>query len=191
MLTSPISLLFKSKSIKQHFNGQSDGRDVNLLFSKRRRDTCWTPQNAPIPIRSMPILERLSSYKVMQTCIEYIESSQSLDCLVCVNAYILSTSIDKWIYRLLFRVIKPCNLLYGGLIKYTLPWRRYERDGVSNHRCLDCLLNRLFRRTSKKISKLHVTGLCAGYSPTACEFPAQRASNAKKVSIWLSHNEYE
>ena len=32
--------------------------------------------------------------------------------------------------------------------------------GVSNHQAHDCLLNRLFRRISKKTSKLRVTGLC-------------------------------
>ena len=35
----------------------------------------------------------------------------------------------------------------------------------------------------KKISKLRVTGLCAGNSPAAGEFPAQMASNAENVSI--------
>ena len=33
---------------------------------------------------------------------------------------------------------------------YSLQWRHNERDGVSNHRRLDYLLNRLFRCTSKK-----------------------------------------
>ena len=58
-----------------------------------------------------------------------------------------------------------------------------ERDGVSNHRRLDGLLNRLFRRRSKKTSKLRVTGLCVGNSPLTGEFPSQRASNAENVSI--------
>ena len=40
------------------------------------------------------------------------------------------------------------------------------------------------KRRSKKTSKLRVTGLCAGNSPVTGEFPAQRASNAEKVSIW-------
>ena len=44
-------------------------------------------------------------------------------------------------------------------------------------------LNRLFRRTSKKTSKLRVTGLCVGNSPGAGEFPAQMASYAENVSI--------
>ena len=38
---------------------------------------------------------------------------------------------------------------------------------------------RIFRRRSKKTSKLRVTGLCAGNSPVTSEFPAQRASKRK------------
>ena len=40
-----------------------------------------------------------------------------------------------------------------------------------------------FRRRSKKISKLRVPGLCKGNSPMTGESPAQKASNAEKVSI--------
>ena len=47
----------------------------------------------------------------------------------------------------------------------TLRWRHNGRDGVSNHQPHDGLLNPLFRRRSKKISKLCVTGLCVGNSP--------------------------
>ena len=64
-----------------------------------------------------------------------------------------------------------------------------ERDGVSNHQCLDCLLNCLFRRRSKKKSKLRITGLCEGNSPVTSEFPSQRASYAENVSIWQRHHE--
>ena len=46
-----------------------------------------------------------------------------------------------------------------------LQWRHNERGVVSNHRHLDGLLNPLFRRGSKKTSKLRVAGLCAGNSP--------------------------
>ena len=72
----------------------------------------------------------------------------------------------------------------------TLQWRHDERGGVSNHQPHDCLLNRLFRRRSKKTSKLRVTGLCAGNSPVIGEFPAQMASNAENVSIWWRHHEF-
>ena len=44
-------------------------------------------------------------------------------------------------------------------------WRHNERDTFSNNRRFDCLLNCWFRRTSKKTSKLRVTGLCVGNSP--------------------------
>ena len=53
---------------------------------------------------------------------------------------------------------------------------------------LTIFLNRLFRRRSKKTSKLRVTGLCAGNSPVAGEFPAQMANNAEIVSIWWRHH---
>ena len=61
-------------------------------------------------------------------------------------------------------------------------------DGVSNYRRLECFINRLFRRRSKKTSNLRVTGLFEGNSPVTKEFPAQRASNAENVSIWWRHH---
>ena len=74
----------------------------------------------------------------------------------------------------------------------TSPWtitvRHNGHNGVSNHQPHGCLLNRLFRRGSKKTSKLRVIGLCAGNSPVAGEFPAQRASNEENISIsWRHH----
>ena len=47
----------------------------------------------------------------------------------------------------------------------TLQWRHNEPHGAENHWHLDCLLNRLSRRKSKKTSKLRVTGLCEGNPP--------------------------
>ena len=54
---------------------------------------------------------------------------------------------------------------------YALRWRHNGRDSVSHHQPHDCLLNRLFRHRSKKTSKPHVTGLCAGNSPGPVNFP--------------------
>ena len=71
---------------------------------------------------------------------------------------------------------------------FPLQWRHNERDGVSNHRRLDCLLSRFFRCRSKNTSKFRVTGLCEGNSPVTGEFPAQRTSSAKNVSIWWRHH---
>ena len=64
----------------------------------------------------------------------------------------------------------------AGLV--LLQWRHNGRDGVSNPSLT----------MSKKTSKLLVTGLCEGNSPLTGEFPTQRASNAKKVSIWWRHH---
>ena len=72
---------------------------------------------------------------------------------------------------------------------HTLQWRHNGRDSISNHQPHDCVLNRLFRRRSKKASKLCVTGLCAGNSPGTGEFPAQMASDAENVSIWWRHHD--
>ena len=53
----------------------------------------------------------------------------------------------------------------------SLHWRHNDHDGVSNHQPHDCLLNRLFRRRSKKTSKFRVTGLCVGNSPGPVNSP--------------------
>ena len=52
----------------------------------------------------------------------------------------------------------------------SLLWRHNGSDGVSNHQPHNCLLNRSFRRRSKKPPNHRVTGLCAGNSPVTDEF---------------------
>ena len=56
-------------------------------------------------------------------------------------------------------------------VQNTLRWRHNGRDSVSNHQPHHCLLNRLFRRRSKKTSKHRVTGLCVGNSPGPVNSP--------------------
>ena len=77
---------------------------------------------------------------------------------------------------------------YHYSVREPLRWRQNGRDIVSNHQPHDCLPNRLFRRRSKKISRLRVTGLCVENSAGTGEFPAQMASNAENVSIWWRHH---
>ena len=77
------------------------------------------------------------------------------------TAYIWSRSAD-------FPNFNPIASACEQGVELTLQWRHNERNGVSNHRHLDCLLNRLFRRRSKNTSKLRVTGLCEGDSPVYC-----------------------
>ena len=64
---------------------------------------------------------------------------------------------------------------------FTLHWRHNERNGVSNHRRLDCLLSLLFRRRSKKTSKPRVTALCEGNPPVTAGFPSQRSITAEML----------
>ena len=93
-------------------------------------------------------------------------------------------------YKNMYMYIINYIILITKLRTMTLQWHHNERDGVSNHRRLDCLLNRLFWRRSKKTSKLRVTGLCDGNSPVTGEFPAQRVINAENASIWLRGHEW-
>ena len=74
------------------------------------------------------------------------------------------------------------------MIGYSLQWRHNECDTDSNQRRFYCLLKRLFRRKSKKTSKLRVTGLCEGNSLVTGDFPAQRTSNTESVPIWWRHH---
>ena len=82
-------------------------------------------------------------------------------------------------------IILIINQLWPSLLMHMCPlkWCHDEWDGVSNHRRLDGLRNSFFRRRSKKTSKLRITGLCEGNSPVTSEFPSQRASDAKNVTI--------
>ena len=56
-------------------------------------------------------------------------------------------------------------------LTHSLWWRHNGRDSFLNHQPRDCLLNRLFRLTSKKTSKFRGTGLCAGNSPGPVNSP--------------------
>ena len=79
----------------------------------------------------------------------------------------------------------PASDLNGLLLVHPTSKRRHnERDGVSNHRRLDCLLNRI----SKKTSKLRVIGLCEGNPPVTDGFPSKRASSGENLSIWWHHH---
>ena len=124
----------------------------------------------------------------------YIPSKTSWykGCWVAMSPWLVAMVLLCRINRALHSTRKgfqvPAPFQYWGqvMITYSAPillWRHTGRDGVSN-----CLLNRPFRRRSKKTSKFRVTGLCAGNSPVIGEFPAQMASNAENVSIWWRHH---
>ena len=108
----------------------------------------------------------------------------------CTNRIPWYHQNPAYTHRILFALtawVSPSNFsLIQSVV--SLQWRHNGHNGVSNHQLCDCLLSRLIRRRSKKTSKLHVTGLCAGNSPVTGEFPAQMASNTEYVSIWWHHH---
>ena len=116
--------------------------------------------------------------------------------LQCVHARVPSY-VQPLRYGELFRITISIQALFhfwaalpifSSFFTFPLQWLHDGRDGVSNHQPHDCLLNPLFKRWSKKTSKLRVTGLCTWSPPVTGEFPAQMASNAKNVSIWWRHH---
>ena len=62
-----------------------------------------------------------------------------------VNQYISTKSVVQTLIAISPSPSDPCTLGY-----FPLKWRHNERDSASNHQCLDCLLNRLFRIDQRK-----------------------------------------
>ena len=63
----------------------------------------------------------------------------------------------------------------------SLQWRHNERDGVSKHQPHDCLLNRIFKRRSKKTSKLRVTGFVLRIPRWPVNSPHERPVTPRKM----------
>ena len=104
---------------------------------------------------------------------------------MCMSCH--DTRADQWLYSW-ERIVGSIHDWWARLPYVPLQWHHNERDCISNHWHLDCLLNRLFRRRSKNASKFRVTGLCERNSPVTGEFPAQRASDVENVSVWWRHH---
>ena len=91
----------------------------------------------------------------------------------------------KSLCRFVMMCLKVCRFVTVGVFFYfnvvwneilvhmpiSLQWRHNDHDCVWSHQPHGCLLNRLFRRRSKKTSKLRVTGLCVGNSPGPVNSP--------------------
>ena len=79
---------------------------------------------------------------------------------ISFNFQLLVVYCLRWLHRLLLHgcTTKLSNQVVGQVFL----WRHNERDGVSNHRLLDRLLKRFFRRRSNKASKFRVSGFVRG-----------------------------
>ena len=94
-----------------------------------------------------------------------------LNRIICEMAAILSRG--RWVN------IATCD---------PLQWCHNECNGISNHQRPYYLLNHLFRHSSKKTSKLRVTGHSERNPLVTGGFSSQKASYVKNVSIWPYHH---
>ena len=141
-----------------------------MWYNLGYRDQSWAINNHRVPmIQSSSIF--FSRYNVWNKVIEYRLPGYGA-------VTILHTCVDCESY---------ISYLKGNPV--TLQWCHNGYHGVSNHQPHHCLLNRLFRRRSKKISKPRLTSRCAGNSSVTGEFSVQMASKAENVSIWWRHHE--
>ena len=95
--------------------------------------------------------------------------------LVCITAssVIIVLTMQDGFGSMSLSLEMGFSVIQSGALIMSLQWCHNECDGVSNYRRFLCLLNCLFRRRSKKTSKLHMTGLCEGNSLVTGEFPAK------------------
>ena len=170
------------------FTGSADQPSVRLSE--------WTSRRYN-PARVLGIQNTYTQRKIRHPDI-YIQNLW-LCCLCTKSIHVYqylgyTTVIDVWkiinwgIFREVARS-KMTDIKLGHMIM-TQQRRHNKRDGVSNHLRLDCLLSRLLRRRSKKISELCVTGLCEGNPAVSTGdrwIPSQRAGDAKNASIWWRH----
>ena len=89
-------------------------------------------------------------------------------------------SLLAWLVVLLIGLHMICSGIDQSL-DIVLQWRHTERDGVSNHKRLECLLNRLFKHISKKTLKLRFIGFVRGIHRWPVDSPQKRPVTRK----WL------
>ena len=101
----------------------------------------------------------------------------------------LSSQIPWKIYhRLVDSPYKGQWYVFHDTMPSPLQWCYNERNGVLNHRYLDCLLNHLFKCKKENIKAPRHWPLW-GESTGDRWIPLTKASNAENVSIWWRHHE--
>ena len=146
-----VSVSLSLKMLSQHFK-----------WYKRATFTTMVQNNIK---SNLPVM--------LYTYFEYQIPSDRWPYIICsMSFYIISYQMYKatftlrnvYISNFLMTYWENSNIQFWG-VNITLEGRHNERDSVSNHWRLDCLLNRFFRHRSKKTSKPRVTGLCEKNSP--------------------------
>ena len=108
--------------------------------------------------------------EILQYCIEQsIYLIRLTQCYHVCSSSVISLFISSGTVYII--ILEICLDRYTVISTGSLHWRHNDHGSVSNHQPHGCLLNRLFRHTSKKTSKLRVTGLFAGNSPGLVNSP--------------------
>ena len=71
----------------------------------------------------------------------------------------------------------------------SLQWRHNERDGVSSHRRLDCIPNRLFGCRSKKHQNSASVAFVRGIHRWPVYSPHKGQYNVENITIWWRHHD--
>ena len=116
-------------------------------------------------------LNILYFFKYSCTNIFHIRSLNTFFWAHKIRSIVIRVSSGTFIWSLKEKNTLRYHWTWKSRKMLSLQWRHNDHDGVSNHQPHGCLLNRLFRRRSKKISKLRFTGLCAGNSPGPVNSP--------------------
>ena len=180
-----IRLLTESTVLKRRSFADEFGKEQNPISS----DTVWTL----VIIKFTPVSHlSLFAFHIIIFCHKHIRLnlvvvnfSEKTENYIFYHFSELAWCQPKWVED-----VDPFILQSQCHSWRSLWWRHNGRDSVSNHQPHDCLLKLLFRRTSKKTSKLCVTGLCTWNAPGTGEFPAQMASNVENVSTCWRHHVY-
>ena len=101
------------------------------------------------------ILTTTSNYQIIHY-LWFIVTSFGTPCVICCcihKTYTCVTDVDNiYIFRYIYILVLMRLQVVASQRCISLQWRHNGRNGISNHRRLDFLLNRLFRRRSKKTS---------------------------------------
>ena len=124
------------------------------------------------------------------------------DCLLLVRSLDPLDHSKTWIWKCRLQV---CSLFVSAIMCYATIPTTFAVPVLRNH-CVDVTMSAmasqitsltmvystvLFRPRSKKKLCSASLAFVRGILAVACEFPAQRATNAENVSIWWRHHGYE
>ena len=99
--------------------------------------------------------------------------------LKCFISYVDNLIPNYWLYIYIYMTTSMKNASITDIMRVN----RYRVSTIINKW-------EFTLQWSKKTSKLHVIGLCAGNSPVTGEFLTKMASNAENVYIWWRHHVY-